>query len=364
MNTLEVLQHIATLQVKERSQYYPKGLFPSQRYHYILPYKREDSNIYFSAITAYTLKSLLPFLEKEEQIIAQKIINEVVQNYPNYRGKKDKSTFNFYQTHPLHHFPNGIFLSRFKHFAVAEDTDVTAMVVMSQKEPLNTQEKEHLQQLFNSFANLKRKKAVHSKPPYNELEAYGIWLGTGKMPVELDLCVITNILLLAKQYNWKEDEVMKASFDFIIKAIESNDYLYDSFSVSYIYPNPIVILYHITRLMVNYDYDNLNSLRRKLIKDAKKLINKDLSFIERILLSTSLLRLKKNPDLQINISNYDYKLNPLSLFCAPILSGTNSKLLNTFAKNSFFHIQYNCEAYNWVLLLENLILNEKANEQY
>ncbi|MBL4587090.1 MAG: hypothetical protein JKX84_08565, partial [Flavobacteriales bacterium] len=105
---------------------YPKGVFSSQRYHPFLPYKREDDNLFFTASVVHILQGIASKLTSDEAKIADEIIAPAKQSFSLFKNKDGLDTFNFWQTKPSRHFPNGRFMHRFKHFQIPDDVDDTS----------------------------------------------------------------------------------------------------------------------------------------------------------------------------------------------------------------------------------------------
>src|SRR5690606_33275738 len=82
-----LLRMIEHLQVKNES-FYPEGLFPSQRFHTLLPYRREDNNIFFTALIVFTLQQAIPFLKGNSKTIAKSICSRAIETYPLYRSRR------------------------------------------------------------------------------------------------------------------------------------------------------------------------------------------------------------------------------------------------------------------------------------
>src|SRR3954451_3731186 len=72
----ELINNIAASQVKSNGEFYA-GMFPSFRECGGAPHNYQpDNNIFFTAITAFTLKNLLPYLDAEHK----KKVEQVVDN--------------------------------------------------------------------------------------------------------------------------------------------------------------------------------------------------------------------------------------------------------------------------------------------
>ncbi|WP_198555157.1 hypothetical protein [Siphonobacter sp. SORGH_AS_0500] len=124
-----LIERIAVLQSTGDATYVA-GLFPSQRLKKELNYLREDSNIFFTAITVFTLQEIRSSLSGRSQQIVDDITDKAASTYPLYQNKHGLATYNFYQTQPSHHFPNGRIMHRTQHFKLPDDVDDTVMIYL------------------------------------------------------------------------------------------------------------------------------------------------------------------------------------------------------------------------------------------
>lgn len=354
-----LLTEIEQRQITDSNRYYPAGLFPTIRSNRQLGYHRQDSNIYFSALIALTLLDLSPNLTGPQQQRIEKIVGRVIGLFPRFRSTRHPSLYNFYQRNPPAHYPNGFFLSKMKHFELADDADDTCMIslVLQRVGELKTTDVEQIREQLIEFSNQKRKCIQSSLPAYQNLKAYSVWFGSGKMPVEFDLCVLTNILCFAQRNRFEFNEQDLDSLAYIRLAIQNGDIERRPFQISYTYPDPVVMYYHIARL-----YADLPDAERYLPGD---LIGQRLrwhfehttSTLKRLLLSTSLLRLgAEAPVVSWTMDTLKADMKTLGFFIAPMLKGTTHFLFNRFAHWPLFHIRFDCEAYYLELVLEYEVL--------
>src|SRR6187551_1426240 len=180
MNPNPLLLEIARLQLTSEAFGYPAGLFPSQRQHIFLPVNREDSNIFFSASVLFILESVLEFLADDEKQIISKIGDGVRQNYPAYQNLHGLQTYNFWQTKPSRHFPNGRFMNRYRHFKLPDDADTTSLVYLTNFP--TAEEVSWLHAKLPNHANLTKKQVKTTLPKFRNLPAYSTWFGEN-MPI-------------------------------------------------------------------------------------------------------------------------------------------------------------------------------------
>jgi len=347
-----LLEKIAQLQLTH-SSLYPAGMFASQRFHRWVPYLREDSNIYFQALIAYTLQDCLPTFNTVQQQKATQIIQQITQNYALYIGTQSPHLYNFYQTQPRAHFPNGYFLSKFKHFIPPDDADDTVLIHMTNPKA-TIQDAVVVQEFLVKYANHSQKKARHALPKYTHLPAYGVWFGSGKMPIELDICVLCNILCFKIQFNLPFNKQDEASVEFIRIAIDSQDIMHKPFSLSSYYPNATVILYHIARLWHKFAQPNSHLPTQHIIALIQTQFKRVKTQFEKMLLNTSLLKMRVLPQNgALSQAQLWQDFNTFPYFIASITYDTPTRWMETIKNHPIMHVYYKNQAYYYALQLEH-----------
>lgn len=368
MNVIDTLiQKIEDLQIKEKSEFYNLGMFPTQRSNRFLGYCREDSNIYYTALIAFTILPLLENCSNEQQEKLNNIIINIRRNYSSYANTQTPSIYNFYQTNPPNYYPNGYFLSKFKHFKLADDADDTCIISMTlEGEHRNKSEIHFIREQLVKFSNLHLKKITATFTKYKNLRAYGVWFGSGKMPIEFDLCVITNILCFTFKNKCKLLQQDIDSLLYIKTAILDNDIETNPFVISYMYPNPVVILYHIARLWSLIPNPDKYLPTRVIIEKLKKHLESSELILEKMLVSSSLIKMNiKVTPLNYSLAKVEKEFFSFGFFRAPMLKGTANKLFNSLAKLELFHLLFDCNGYYYTLVLEyEILLKTIENNQF
>jgi hypothetical protein len=360
MNKIDqIIERIADLQNDADQRFFPEGLFESSRSNDFLGYHRPDTNIFFSAITVFTLNKIKGNLSEKSQKIVQQISEKVIQNYPLFQNKDGLKTYNFFQTKPSRHFPNGKFLHRFNHFKIPDDIDDTAMVFLTS---------EYSQEDAN---NLKIKLLQHSNgyqlvikntlPEYANLYAYSTWFGKN-MYIEFDACALTNILYCLLSYGLELDQHGQDSLEYIKGVILKKQYLTQPFSVAHQYKRTPLIMYHVGRLLADFDLPNMKEAREVLVNDMQEYLQKELHIMDRILILTTLKKLKTTPCKSIlyeeivSLKAEDFK--GFYFFIAGFLTAYQIPILYKLASSSVFHINWFSEAHCWTLIVEYLSIGE------
>lgn len=353
-----LIEQLEYLQFSDETGVFKKGMFPSQRFHGFLPYLREDNNIFFPALIAFLLLKNLKQLEQEQCEKVNKIINGIRKNYQTYSSLSSDSLYNFYQTKPHQQYPNGLVLSKFKHFILADDADDTVIISMTLNN-LSSERINRIREKLVQFSNLNPKKIKGIDSQYSELPFYAIWFGSGRMPIELDICVLCNILYFTFINKLELNLQDKASLELIKRAIDNNDIVTNRFQISGVYyAKTSIILYHITRLCSVISEPSMYFNTERLVEILRSQL-KTKSIVEKIILSISLMNLGQSPEpiaweLEDKSFKKDFKAFPF--FIAPILSGSSNKILTQFKKYKLFHILFRCDAFYYALFLEYEIM--------
>ena len=358
-----LINEISNLQLTEDNAFYTSGIFPSQRRHRFLKYKKEDCNIYYPALIAFTLLQLLEKIHPLQREQLQKVINGIRGNYHLYQSTSNLYLYNFYQTNPTRHYPNGYFLSRFNHFKLADDADDTVIITMT----IDSVNEDHINTIraqLVEFSNLRHKQIENTLSKYKDLPAYGVWFGSGRMPIEFDLCVMTNLLCFTFKYNCELNQCDLASLKYIRRAILEEDIEHRPFSISYMYPDTSVMLYHIARLcsMMKRPDDYLPI--KMVINKLQDNLSKAQGVIEQIMLSSSLMKMGAGTfDIKYEIDDLKNEFETFSFFRAPMLCGTANPLLNYLSKFDMFHLLFGCDGYYLTLALEYEVIAKTASNK-
>lgn len=346
-----LLKTIQAMQ-SDGSGFYAKGLFPSQRFHYFLPFKREDDNLYFTALIAFTLSELRNLVPIQEQDRTDEMISLALRNYHRYKSLTGENLYNFYQTTPPKPFPNGHLLKRFERSQLADDAACTVMAYLSRQ--ATEKEALWLKDQLNRNANRSQREIKNTQEEHLGLRAYSVWLGPPSIPVNFDFCVLCNILYFVHAYQLPVSVQDMDSMRYIRSVLTRDEHFQNTYHTANTYPNAAIILYHIARLLGTFHLSFLEDLREKVIYDCKNLMVKTTSSMEQVILASSLLKLNTEPPLEINPDEVD--CDSFSFFVAPMLAGKELPLLPKLAKVNWFHIPFRSKAYNLTLLLEYQLL--------
>lgn len=340
------------------------GLFSARRTNKMLGYERPDTTIFFTAVVVFTLQRLKKYLLPQLQARIDAMTANAVKNYPDFENKDGLKTYNFWQTKPSKHFPNGCFFKHFKHFKIPDDTDDTAMVYLTTQPDLS--QNQWLKHKLTLHANLSTQQVKNTFAEYRHLTAYSTWFGK-KMYIEFDACVLCNVMYWVFENKFPLNQHDTDSLAYITSVISTNQYRTEPFRVAHQYPRTAVIMYHVARLMGAFEIDILEPVRNKLIDDVRTELQNTVGMMDKIILQTALMRLSPQisateldnimpADDQINDSNFYF-------FIAGLLTAYENPILYKWAKSPFSHIRWQCEAFNWTLYFENQVLRTALGKQ-
>lgn len=344
------------------SPFFLDGLFPSYRYNNAWAYHRPDQNLFFTAISVFTLQGLRPCLTPAEQAILDPVITRALPTYERFRNKDGLSTYNFYGTNPSAHFPHGWVMHRFRHFQLPDDIDDTAMVYLTRSggpsQP-TANDLDFLSSKLAQHANRTRLTVQNTFSEYRELRAYSTWFGL-TMPIEFDACALANTLYAVYEYGLPLDVHAQDSLSFLIDIVQTDRYRTDPFRCAHNYARTPLISYHLARLIGRFDPKPLQAIRQKLIADLNADFLHTASRPDQLLMAISLMRLGQPPPVDVPMDTIEADFAQFSFFMAGMLSAYTQPWLYRWANRPFWHIHWQCDVHNRVLLLEYLVLKRQS----
>lgn len=360
-----LLQRIDYLQAKDNAVF-PKGSIPSYRMYALNKTRyKADINPFFTGLVAFTLEDIKRDLSPTQQIQANTIIHNTQAVYPIFQNRKNKrDTYNFWPTEHPQIFPHSGWLNLFnKSRSLPDDLDDTVIILMAQKSHDSIAKAIH--QLMQRYTNNENKKVTNTFPEYQKIGAYSTWFGE-KMPVDFDISVLSNVLYFVQFYNLKWTAADSASLYLIEDMIKTNKHVQFANYVSPHYATLPNILYHVSRLMSLQPIPSLEKLKPQLIEDTKKALASATTFMDQVILSTSLLRWGvEPPEIIIDESKSLIDLIEDEQFyffiasMASMLPDPWKKRVTNMGVGTFY---YYCPAYNNLLLLENLIWQKRRRK--
>ncbi len=354
-----LLQRIDDLQPKTDG-IFPKGCIPSYRMYALNRDRyKADINVFFTAVTDYTLRDIMNDLSPSQKEQAKRIIDRSMTVYSKFRNRKKKvEIYNFWPTDTPQIFPYAGLLNVFnKSKSIPEDLDDTVLALMAQMASDSVAKEVHA--FMQAYRNRPEKEIRNTFKEYKNTWAYETWFGK-KMPTDFDIGLFANVLLFVQKYKLHWTETDSATLNLMVRMIKEKKYLTAANYIAPHYAKLSVILYHVSRLMALKPIPELDKLKPQLIDDAKHALLSADNFMDQVMLSTSLLRWGVSPpDL------LPYQANSLeemveddrgtSFFIANMAHMLPNPLKQWVGATGVGRFYYYSPAYNNVLLLENLV---------
>ena len=338
-----------------------KGLLPAYRYNAAWAYRRADQNLFFTAISVFTLQRLRPCLKPDEQAILDPILDRALPVYERFRNKDGRATYNFYATNPSAHFPHGWLMHRFRHFQLPYDIDDTAMVYLTRSggpsQPAAS-DLDFLSRKLARHANRTSLTVQNTFSDYQALRAYSTWFGL-HMPIEFDACAMTNMLYVVYEYGLPLDVHAQDSLAFLADIVQTDRYRTDPFRCAHNYARTPLIQYHLARLIGRFDPKPLQAIRQKFVADLNADFTRTTNCPDQLLIAIALMRLGQMPPADVPMDTIEADFAQFSFFIAGMLSAYTQPWLYRWAGRPFWHIRWQCDDHNRVLLLEYLVLRRQ-----
>lgn len=361
----QVLQRIRSLQVQQH-KHFPAGMFPSYReYHGTRDVFKDDDNIFFTGLIIFTLRELRPFLAGENGRIADSICRDAAPLYPLFQNRKGRGTYNFWRTNPPVVFPNGGWLNTMNRtHALPDDMDDTAIMLMAQE--VGDTVVQQVYKLMQLHLNSGRKRKKSIRADYRNIEAYSTWFGK-RMPTDLDICVLSNVLYFLHSYNIPAGKADSASLQLICTAIDNGDFRDRPAYISPHYARTPIILYHIARLMQATKAEALEQRKEVLVKETLRQLEIARNPMDKVILSTALLKWGITPPFVSLPSRgewyHELETGDFVFFVANMTSILPDPVRENAGKLGLGRFYYYAPAYNDLLFLEYLLWFQRHKEE-
>ena len=358
-----LLERVAQQQ-SQADNFFIDGIYPS----YIskqekFSTKKKDNNIFFNGLIAYTLNEV----KKDASVTSKQMIDEILNKakpaFRQFKNAKGRTTYNFWRTDTAYDYPYAGILKAFtKDISLPDDMDDTVLSLLALNANDSTAKAVHA--LMQQFVNSDSTRVRSIIEEYSNLKAYSTWFGK-KFPVVFDVSVLCNVLSFVQHYNLEWTKADSASLNVIIKTIENNYHFSKPVYASPYYPKTSLILYHVARLMSVKEIPQLEDLKTKIVSDIAKELALTTNTLEKIILSTAILKLGYEPpkiNISINEVEKEIEQNNFCFFVGNVPSYFKDfqKAFATANEIGFFY--HYCPAYNDTLLLEYLALKNKTAE--
>lgn len=361
----KLVQRLAVQQQKVNGKYLP-GMFPSYReYQWHARVFKDDDNVFFTGLVVFTLRQLRNELPEADRLLCDTIISRAAPVYQHFRNRKGRDTYAFWQTDTPTVFPNGGWLNWMdKMNTLPNDMDDTSIVLLANDAPDSVVKAVHA--LMQRYTNTGKRKIKNTYKAYKNIPAYSTWFGD-KWAIDFDVCVLSNILYLVQLYQLPFTAADSASLELVRQVVMRRQYLDKAAYVAPHYNRSPVILYHLSRLMQVRPLPALEPYRAQLIADAQNLYAQSSNFIDKVILSTALMRwgvAAPAQELQTGVSLETYvEQNDFVFFIANMASMLPNPLKQWMGGAGVGRFMYFCPAYNNALLLEYLVWRQRTQHQ-
>ncbi len=360
-----LLADIEAMQVKQDGEFY-KGTFPSYRKCAGFPYNYQpDNNIFYTAITAFTVNKLTLYLNEKDKANAIRISKDAALAYPKYRNLNGKPYYNFWPANaPI--LPHSLFINRFTGMlSQGDDADDSVMILMASDN--NESDNRALKERMIQVSNLKKKRINATLKKYRDIPAYSTYLGE-KMHPDFDFAVHCNLLYFNFEKKLPLVEQDSATILLLAQMLKNRDYMKKPVYISPFYVKPAVLIYHVTRLMAAFPIPELQVYQQQLITDATRVLDKATHIMDRIILRTALIRLGvRVPHINIESIAAFEKTGQESFvfFQARAAFAQPTPLKQVLLHFNYLNYYFYCTAYNKALWLEYLVLknNQEKNKK-
>ena len=350
---IAILKLIADLQINNPSDVF-NGSFSSNRKYYFSSKLKQEDNVFFTSLVLFNIGQFSLKMHPVELAMIEKAKANAVFYLDRFKNQNNQLTYNFWPRNPPQIFPNGGWLNLFnKKAALADDIDDGAITLLALG--ANDSLAKAMQLKFGAYrvGLIKPNKSFYKD--FKNRPVYSTWLGT-KMPKDVDLSVLTNVLLMHTMAKIPLNATDSASLDLIVDLVKANKHITDPTYVSQHYANSATILYHVARLAYYADYPPLLALKPNLLEQAIELSKQARFPLEHLLLNTSILRLGGKIDLPIEVNEASLKVHNYPYFVANIASVLNNPFKRIVNRSNIVRFDYYSYAFNLSLMYENLML--------
>ncbi|MFY0601754.1 MAG: hypothetical protein JXR03_18920 [Cyclobacteriaceae bacterium] len=312
----DILMQIKELQITS-DDFYDSGLFPTKRSWFDTTDPVEDNNIFVTASIGYILRSLSDRVDEKSVLEIEEILYRIDPLYDKYLSRRKAPTYNFWQTVPPDlPFPNGSTLLSKESYRLPDDYDDTSLVRLAAGRDTIEDKKVRDQMVSYSYRD-ERGSVEKTLDKYKDHLAYEVFYAD-KMDQEYDIVVMCNILLFVFDRGYSLNEMDYNTVSLIKQVIQDQDHWNYSEEIAPRYQSTTWILYHLSRLLAIDENGLFDDIKPIVLQDLKKAQNEECTPMEKLLLSSSLLRLGEMPNQQITFADIREDLDDFVFFYAQL----------------------------------------------
>lgn len=351
-----LLHQLDSAQYKQNDGEFYTGMFKGYRACGGGPHNYQpDNNIFFTAVTAFGLRNIIPHLDGDNKKLAQTIYRRASTSYPLFKNRYGSPYYGFWGTNDIIMPHTFIFKYLKQVFGQGEDADDTVMILMSSDTDDSTAKvlKSRMVQVSNS----PKRRIISTYKRYRDIPAYSTWLGS-RMAPDFDFAVHCNILYFMLDKKLPLVTQDSATVQLLAEMVKNKDYMKNPVFLSPYYVHSSILLYHLTRLMSTFKLPELEAYKPQLINDINSLLGSCNNVMDQIILRTSLLRLGANaPELDLHsIQEFETSnQNSFVFFQARAAFPYPEGIKKVFIHWSYIYYYFYCPSYNKFLWLEYLV---------
>lgn len=358
----EILDRLADLQIKHEDS--PLlGNYPSTRYHRIFPLKREEDNVYFVAWIQQLLDRHYHSFTTANQAKIEQIRMLAYKAIDQYRNRYGEASYNFYR--PKAWFPGGRLLSRFGRFQPTDDSDDTSIAYRGMAHSQDMAEA--VKAMYIHQSNGMRDRWIKRIPKkYRRRKVYNTWIGSESLFIDIDLVVLSNILIFNASYDLAPHPLDRSSLDLIIDCVANGEHLKKKHELVAWYPIEAVILYSLADLVSFNYYPEAEHLRPMLSEQLKSISLDGATETDCLLIDNALMKLGEAPRFAPEIKDVDVYLDSSASFSfgvIPLLNPWDGRLMQYLSSFSLFRLYYDCPAQRLAILLEHAVLTRERKSR-
>jgi hypothetical protein len=356
-----LLRDIAARQ-QLQTHFFSVGSFPGLRIHASRPsVQRADNNIFFTGLLGLGLSRVRSDLRGPDSLLCDSVLRAIPESYPRYRNRSGRMTFNFWPSDPPRIFPGDPLLHVLsRSHALADDLDDTA-ILLDTMDGVPDSTLRQVKTLMEAHANGTSRFLHNYYRRYKKVPAYSTWFGR-HMPVDFDFAVLCNVLYWVCRYHLPFDRRDSATAGMLADMVRRGLLTSDPAYLSPHYGRTPVLFYHISRLVGTFSVPGLDSLKPLLVAQIKAALGHTNAYLDRVLLSTSLLRLGVPATAipLIPLGSIDEDDRSFVFFIGTFSDYFRNPFRRLFLHNRLIRYEFQCVAYDRFLLLEYLLLRRQS----
>lgn len=305
----------------------------------------KDNTLFFSLVALYGIEQYEADLSAKEQVKFREAKKAVLASIPKYKNITGRPTINFWRTNPNNQWPGKRSWHENKQRHIPDDFDDNVYWRLLEKD--NT--------LDNILCNLLEQKrngaeywAKNLPDSIKKYPVYGTWIGKN-MPIEIDIVVLSNILVYKSTLNQPFTKTDSLSLAYISKVYKSARKWRHGKVYSPQYARYSTILYHLVRL--KQAIPTWQTSTDELLAELRSIDLAEMDLVEQCIIGSSIYKLGGKLETKIETKSFNGKSN-YAFFYANAGSVFPKPLNRTIASIPAYFMPYYCEGLNYYLVWE------------